>query len=86
MKKFSYKTVFVWNSGKLYIFYKYQSGLYIPAGIDFKYRNKQYTTIQLMSTLVKLYNLDKFPTDIYKTNYWFEKIEEKFVKFYKKCS
>ena len=86
MKKFSYKTVFLWNNKQLYIFYKYHTGLYIPAGLDFKYRNKKYSTLDIMNSLIRLYENNKFPINIYKPTYWFEKIEEKFAKFSKQCS
>ena len=48
-----FKTVFIWNKNKtqLYIFYKYNTIGLIPTEVNFKYRNKIYSTIKMMEKL-----------------------------------
>lgn len=58
--KFDYQTKLVKLNNKIISFYKYNNNIgFIPADINFTYRNKLYTTIYIMNILVLLYNKNK---------------------------
>jgi hypothetical protein len=58
--KFDYQTKLVKLNNKIIAFYKYNNNIgFIPADINFTYRNKSYTTIYIMNILVLLYNKNK---------------------------
>jgi hypothetical protein len=49
-----YKTIHFWTSNKKEVitFYKYNMNIrYIPAGISFNYRKKQYSTVNIMNAI-----------------------------------
>lgn len=53
-----YKTIHFWTSDKkeLLTFYKYNMNIrHIPAGILFKYRNKEYSTVNIMNAITFLH-------------------------------
>ena len=84
MKKFDYKTVFHWKDKKLYIFYKYHTGLYIPADLNFFHYKRKYSTASLMSLLSHLYDQRKFPTVVHSKDYWLDSNNKtRFVEFCK---
>lgn len=49
----NYKTVLTWSNDRMHVlpFYKYNIIGYVPAGISFYYRNKEYSTIIVMNML-----------------------------------
>jgi hypothetical protein len=56
MTHFTYKTVLKWTykNNQLIPFYKVSGGVgYVPADIDFSYRNKRYTTMAMIDLLLK---------------------------------
>ena len=50
----TYKTVHIWSEDKKHLvtFYKYNMNIrYIPTGISFTHRNKEYSTVNLMEAI-----------------------------------
>lgn len=70
----NYKTVLIWNNNKTLVvpFYKYNIIGYIPAGISFKYRGKEYNTIHIMNILAQTSSdIKNFPMKKNTINDWF---------------
>lgn len=82
--KFLYNTKLIFFNKKIIPFYKYNNNIgYIPAEINFTYKTKIYTTIQLMDLLSALYYKKKFNIDIahsFKINEWYDDTGDKFNK------
>lgn len=82
-----YKTCLISNKDKIIPFYKYNLGIgYIPAEINFTYRNKEYNTIDIMNRIAK--NIKKYDLN-YEIKDWYDLKTGKFnkmnfVKLYKK--
>lgn len=56
MKKFNYKTILVWTHDKSQVlpFYHVSWGIgHVPAGIDFTYHGKRYTTMSLLNAIMR---------------------------------
>jgi len=76
--------MFFWNDKMdLRTFYVFQTRLTIPAGIDFMFRRKRYTTFYVISLLQKAYEKNIFPPDTFKPEYWIKDTNNKFMQFTK---
>jgi hypothetical protein len=72
--KLDYKTYLVWNKDKteLIPFYKYNHKIgFIPAGIDFTYRKKNYNTMNMMSLFANIYYRKSAEDMNFKVSDWY---------------
>lgn len=92
--KFNYKTKLVIINKKLIPFYEYNNNIgYIPAEIQFTFKNKLYTTSKIMTLIAELYYKNKNLSQIvskFTINNWYNNEGEKFnkdlfIKFYSQC-
>ena len=82
MRKFNYHTKFIWEDrNTMRVFYQFQNGCYIPAGVDFTFHRQRYTTSNLIATLSNIQDADKFPK--LSLPYWTGDVNKKFVDLYK---
>jgi len=72
---FNYKTKLIWFNQRILIpFYKYNNNIgFIPADINFIYKNKVYSTINVMNFLIILYNNKKLKKTQFTNSYWYNK-------------
>ena len=85
-----YKTILLWSTDKkeLLHFYKYNMNIrYIPAGISFKYRNKEYSTVNIMNMIVTMCNLKIKQSWNFTPEYWYNMrngvfYKDVFIKFH----
>lgn len=88
-----YKTVHLWTSDKneLIPFYKYNMNIrYIPAGISFKVRNKEYSTVNIMDALNKMNMLKIKHSWNFTPEHWYNirngtLYKTVFIKFHDSC-